>query len=304
MTHTNEVLKLALEALESERDKYLDWGDEDGAPDDVYEAITAIKQALAQPAPVEPDWKAEYLKSVESGCITLDELREALAELDATNRQVEILSDALAESRREVAALKAVQEPWGYGRMSWGEKIFLPTLPSVRDGGWMALYTTPPSAPTVQEHLSELQKDAANLLFALYDAWPYVHGYCTIESKREKIQALMTKHGEFADLHPPAAQPAPTVQEPLGKLCVFDDADSEFGWSYDISGNAEQHRRLKELDGAMLYTTPPAAEFACSTGLCHYKAVPDALTSADIQEHIEYVAGRNECRQAMLEMMK
>ena len=48
----------------------------------------------------EPDWKAEYLKSVESGCITLDELREALAELDATNKQVEILSDALAESRR------------------------------------------------------------------------------------------------------------------------------------------------------------------------------------------------------------
>ncbi len=31
-------------------------------------------------------------------------------ELEATNRQVEILSDALAESRREVAALKAVQE--------------------------------------------------------------------------------------------------------------------------------------------------------------------------------------------------
>ena len=51
---------------------------------------------------------------------------------------------------------------------------------------------------------------------------------------------------------------AAPVQEPLGKLCVFDDADSEFGWSYDISGNAEQHRRLKELDGAMLYTAPPA----------------------------------------------
>jgi hypothetical protein len=33
-------------------------------------------------------------------------------------------------------------------------------------------------------------------------------------------------------------------------------------------------------------------------------AVPDALTSADIQEHIEYVAGWNDCRQAMLEMMK
>jgi hypothetical protein len=62
----------------------------------------------------QPDWKAEYLKSVESGCITLDELRETLAELEATNRQVEILSDALAESRREVAALKSVQESCKY----------------------------------------------------------------------------------------------------------------------------------------------------------------------------------------------
>jgi hypothetical protein len=98
-----------------------------------------------------------------------------------------------------------------------------------------------PAAP-VQEpvaSLSELQKDAANLLFALHDAWPYVHGQCTIESKRKAIQALIVKHGEFADLHPPA-QPA----------------------------------------------------------------VPDAMTSADIQESIEYVAGWNECRQAMMEMMK
>jgi hypothetical protein len=47
-----------------------------------------------------------------------------------------------------------VQEPWGYGRMSWGEKMFLPTLPSVRDGGWMALYTTPPTAQTASVPLT------------------------------------------------------------------------------------------------------------------------------------------------------
>jgi len=45
---------------------------------------------------------------------------------------------------------------------------------------------------------------------------------------------------------------------------------------------------------AAIYTAPPAAQ----------PAIPDALTSADIQEHIEYVAGWNECRQAMMEMMK
>jgi hypothetical protein len=40
--------------------------------------------------------------------------------------------------------------------------------------------------------------------------------------------------------------------------------------------------------------TPPPAQ----------TAVPDAMTSADIEEHIEYVAGWNDCRQAMMEMMK
>ena len=47
--------------------------------------------------------------------MTKDELLKLVtvlqAELDATNRQVEILSDALAESRREVAALKAECPP-------------------------------------------------------------------------------------------------------------------------------------------------------------------------------------------------
>jgi len=49
-----EALKLALEALETERDIYREH-DEDGAPEYILEAITAIKVALAQPAQ-ETDW--------------------------------------------------------------------------------------------------------------------------------------------------------------------------------------------------------------------------------------------------------
>jgi hypothetical protein len=89
------------------------------------------------------DWKAEYLKSVESGCITLDELREARAELDATNRQVEILSDALAESRREVAA--PVQEP-----VAWMQSDEVHISLWKDDYHTIPLYTTPPAA-AVQE---------------------------------------------------------------------------------------------------------------------------------------------------------
>ena len=44
------AVKQALEVLESERDKYLEWGDEDGAPEDVYEAITALQSIISQDA--------------------------------------------------------------------------------------------------------------------------------------------------------------------------------------------------------------------------------------------------------------
>jgi hypothetical protein len=44
-----KVLKLALEALETERDIYCEH-DEDGAPEYILDAITSIKEALAQPA--------------------------------------------------------------------------------------------------------------------------------------------------------------------------------------------------------------------------------------------------------------
>ena len=158
----SDYLQDAVEKLDTAIKQALAAPVQKGAIGAEYQKSPWDEKSISMPPPAAQqglDWKAEYLKSVESGCITLDELRETLAELEATNRQVEILSDALAESRREVAALKAVQEPWGYGRVSWGEKMFLPTLPSVRDGGWMALYTTPPAqtAPVQQEPIYQMQ---------------------------------------------------------------------------------------------------------------------------------------------------
>jgi thioredoxin-like negative regulator of GroEL len=122
----DEALKLALEALKlygSEHAKRLGLEgayDEEKTKGDF--AITAIKQALAAPVqePLQPVWNnLPSNKDVEDAMrikrlnqlTTPPAAPDLQAELEATNRQVEILSDALAESRREVAALKAECPP-------------------------------------------------------------------------------------------------------------------------------------------------------------------------------------------------
>jgi hypothetical protein len=86
-----------------------------------------------------------------------------------------------------------------------------------------------------------------------------------------------------------AAQPV--VQEPeYVYTCNGCDTlyrEDDVSCDCTVNGLMEFTRHILAPD-----TTPPAP------------AVPDAMTSADIQEHIEYVAGWNECRQAMLEMTK
>jgi hypothetical protein len=89
------------------------------------------------PAPV--DWKTEYLKSVESGCSTLDELREARAELDA-------LKQALA------AQPAPVQEPvawFKHGPYEDGEQLSVVFKNPHDDICYSPLgfIDTPPAAP-------------------------------------------------------------------------------------------------------------------------------------------------------------
>ena len=56
MTTQTEAFKLALNALETERDIYRE-NDEDGAPEYILEAITAIEEALAQPEQEPAAWR-------------------------------------------------------------------------------------------------------------------------------------------------------------------------------------------------------------------------------------------------------
>jgi len=109
---SKEALRIALEALEY-------WDVHGKLHQPTEEAITAIKQALEQPVQEPVAWADMEVRNRDVGLswtpgqfhtvplyTTPPAAPDLQAELDATNRQVEILSDALAESRREVAALK------------------------------------------------------------------------------------------------------------------------------------------------------------------------------------------------------
>jgi hypothetical protein len=88
-------------------------------------------------------------------------------------------------------------------------------------------------------------------------------------------------------------QPAP-VQEPVGEAHLMQEGFTHCIWS-------EAYVPV----GTKFYTTPPARpapEFVCSTGLCHYKAVPDAFGTYE-GEHPEYIQGWNDCRAEMLAEM-
>ena len=98
--------------------------------------LVAIKTLLSRDPCVHANTAIQMIDAILAAQPTTEDSSEAQAELEATNRQVEILSDALAESRREVAALKAVQEPvQNIEHCIWA-----------RNGNTPCQHTTPPAA--------------------------------------------------------------------------------------------------------------------------------------------------------------
>ena len=87
------------------------------------------------------------------------------------------------------------------------------------------------------------------------------------------------------------AQPAPVQEREYVYTCNGCDTlyrEDDVSCDCTVNGLMEFTRHILTPD-----TAPPAQP-----------AVPDAMTSADIQEHIEYVAGWNDCRAETLKMRK
>jgi hypothetical protein len=114
-----EALKLALSCIRSSVEYKRGNASFIEAAEDVEQALAApvqepvadglIRQYITALVANKPDEAANATKGMVDYVYTTPPAAPDLqAELDATNRQVEILSDALAESRREVDALVAV----------------------------------------------------------------------------------------------------------------------------------------------------------------------------------------------------
>jgi hypothetical protein len=139
------------------------------------------------------------------------------------------------------------------------------------------------------------------------------------------------KRDDFVPLHttPPAAQPAPTAQEPVAYLFTnvqSGDIDASCDPDHKEDEREMWHREplvrppaqpavqelvawlypegLAALQVGKCWTAYPTMHDGCNIPIytSPTAAVPDAIT--DNGESVEYRSGWNDCRQAMMEMMK
>jgi hypothetical protein len=196
-----EALKLALEALEwmvanddtNEGDEPVErlggqsWNEYNAYWIDglnkARAVINAIKQALVNDAldkkaenarelglDYEPDYKVTVVDDQHPNGVPLAQwgrpAPDLQAELDATNRQVEILSDALAESRREIDA--PVQEPvFELQKTGWEIICDLDWIQTLPFG--TKLYTTPPAQPAPVQDTDAHYKGVVEGVQKLFD---------------------------------------------------------------------------------------------------------------------------------------
>jgi hypothetical protein len=189
--------------------------------DEIQKVTLGTNEALRVTADGEFIWHPEADAMIEYGDFTsspamrhiLRALRKAFAttdlqaELDATNRQVEILSDALAESRREIAALKAVQEPFGYleiedieSHSEYPHNCRSVSLWHEGGEGMVAIYTTPPAAQRQWVGLTEDEIDE------IFNNWP-TYNLDHFEFGKVVEAKVFEKNGAIAVVIPDALNP-------------------------------------------------------------------------------------------------
>jgi hypothetical protein len=75
----------------------------------------------------------------------------------------------------------------------------------------------------------------------------------------------------------------------------------ELGLDYEPYKGMSEH--LAQATNGRVYVDPVTGDVGIGTPAAQ-PAVPDAIHHTDLSESLEYIQGWNECRQAMLEMMK
>jgi hypothetical protein len=185
-------------------------------------------------------------------------------------------------------------------------------LPFGVGGGLVAIKTLLSRDPCVH----------ANTAIEMIDAILKEHTAAPTVQEPVATNKIYVTREQLAELYPPPAAQHEPENEPYVSLA---SVQKPVAWPMEEQPDGS----IIPVDPSELpsdyFTTPPAAAVqegrdwslleATQESLREHMAeikrlkeaqpaVPDAMTSADIQEHIEYVAGWNECRQAMLEMMK